>query len=277
VLRDVERTDLAGFGCAELCDVGEVCRASDMTCVTPDSAANCNPPCTDANACIGAACVPIKPLPPFRDTPMAHGLWPSMVILSDGSALIAYYDKVGHQLKLAQIAGPDLTTGTITLAVIDGLSTGDADDTGWYPSLAVGPTGDLHVAYMDATKSAVMYQNLSASLMSVVTETVESGLGATSEMFIGANPALVVDGAGTVRVAYQNATSGLLRYGKRSGGTWTTSTLLGGDMPYQGSFGFYTDQVLAPDHMTPIVSTYRYFLNGPMMKPDNGLQIVSPP
>jgi hypothetical protein len=48
-------------------------------------------------------------------------------------------------------------------------------------------------------------------------------------------------------------------------------------MPYQGSFGFYTDQTLAPDHMTAVVSTYRYFLNGPMMMPDNGLQLVSPP
>ena len=92
--------------------------------------------------------------------------------------------------------------------------------------------------------------------------------------FIGADPALITDASGLVRIAYQDGTTGALRYARRQpGGGWVRITLRGDEMPYMGSFGFYTDQIATP---TPLISTYRYFLSAPNA-PANGVVVVTPP
>jgi hypothetical protein len=266
--------------------VNEVCLSSDGSCVVPDPAQNCTPACQGDTRCIQRACVGITPLPPFRDLPRARGLWPSLALLPDGSALVAYYDNVAHDLKVAKVAGPDLAHGAITVTVVDGAGSGSTDDAGSYPSLFTTPSGDIHLAYLNTTRDALIYRTLDDTLAVVLDEVVESALqvGGPGGEYIGANPALLVDANGTVRIAYQNGSEGLLRYATRAPGmapNWTLSTLRGGAMPYDGSFGFYTDQAFGAARMNPVLSTYRYFLSDPTAAPNgtggNGLVVLSPP
>lgn len=277
-LRDLDAVSLLPYGCPEQCRVGEVCRASDLRCVTPDSPPRCAPACASEDRCIANRCSQIDPLPPFRDVPVARGLWPSIAVRRDGSVLVAYYDKVNLALRIARVAGPDPASGTISLHLIEGDGTDNSDDTGLYPSLLVTPGGEIHLAYVNATRKRLMYRNLDADLGTISAEVVEDGLdpmfGADGH-YIGADPALGVDALGRVRIAYQDGSTGELRYATRqAGGGWVRTTLRGAETPYEGTFGFYTDQITSPE---PLVSTYRYFLSGPNMLPANGIVLVTPP
>lgn len=277
VIRDLETTDLAQFGCAEQCRIGEVCRASNNSCVVPDPASRCSPVCSGADRCIAGRCEATMPLPPFRDLPLARGLWPALAVLPDGGLLVAYYDRLDFTLKLARIAGPNPASGAIDLRVLEG---GGQEDVGLYPSLFVTPGGEIHLVFVDATRRSLEYRLLDGNLSVVLSETIESGLDLGSDPeghLLGADPAVVVDANSIVRVAYQDATAGDLRYARRMGdGTWNAFTLLGEEMPYEGTFGFYNDQIVGPDRRSPLVSTYRFFLSAPGGAM-NGIVLVTPP
>ena len=280
VVRDIESLNLVPFGCEESCEVTEVCRASDLTCVIADPDGNCTPRCSADRRCISGRCSLIDPLPPFRDLPMARGLWPSVATLPDDSVLIAYYDRVDLSLKVARIRGPNPATGAISVVTVDGMGSATPGDVGLFASLFVTPTGEIHLAYMNESRRSVVYRSLDSDLRTIVAEEIETGIGMGTSVggeLVGADPSLVVDANGVVRVAYQNATRGELRYARRMGpGSWTIATLKGDEMPYRGSYGFYTDQTLSPDRRSPLVSTYRYFLSAPM-GPDNGIEVLTPP
>jgi hypothetical protein len=281
--RDIESLDLTTFGCADRCNLNEVCRASDQACVVPDAEPTmCGSSCMSTERCIQGHCATITALPPFRDLPLARGLWPSIQTTADGSVLVVYYDRVDRNLKLARIQGPNLGTGALSIKILDGQGapSGTMDDVGLFPSLWVTPAGEIHLSYMNATRQSLVYQQLDPmTFASIALEEIENGLetsGGPDGILIGADSALVADESGVVRVAYQDATHGALRYARRMiGGGWTSITLAGAEMPYRGSFGFYTDQAIDPASSMPIVSTYRYFLsapNGPM----NGIEIFNP-
>jgi len=277
-IRTIESQSLAAYGCEEQCNPGEVCRASDLQCHTPDPS-GCPSGCGAGERCIANRCSLIDPLPPFRTLPLARGLWPSVQMLPDRTILVAYHDRIERNLKVARIAGPNPSTGAISVQTVDGRGAGTMDDVGHYPSLFVTPGGEIHLAYMNATRRSVQYRNLGAGLTTVVNERVESGLGSATVPggdLVGADPAVVVDASGTVRIAYQNATTGELRYARRMGtDSWTIVTLKGKEMPYSGSYGFYTDQAVDSMRGAPMVSTYRYWLleDGN----NNGLELITPP
>lgn len=278
--RDIDTLSLNGRSCEHRCDANEVCLAQNQNCAVPDPA-GCSAACTSTQRCISGACLTIDPLPPFRDLPLARGLWPSLQSLPDGGIMIAYHDRVLHGLRIAQIPGNDLRGGPLSIDIIDG-STGPGvlgDDTGLFPSLFVTPTGGIHVAYMNASAQSLRYKNLDAALAPLISEEVEGGLsvgGGPDGILIGADSALVVDQGGEVRIAYQDATRLDLRYARRgASATWTSVTLAGDETPYRGSFGFYTDQVLDRSGTNPAVSSYRYFLSAPS-GPDNGLELYAP-
>jgi hypothetical protein len=74
--------------------------------------------------------------------------WPSIAVSSTGSIHIVYLDSVLGDLRY----GTD-ETGAWTFAVIDA-----DDDTGYSASVAMGlDSSSVHVAYIDATSSMVMY------------------------------------------------------------------------------------------------------------------------
>lgn len=277
-IRELETLSLLPYGCSEQCRVGEVCRAADLRCVRPDDPPRCAPACAGDERCVAGRCALIDPLPAFRDVPLARGLWPSLAVLPDGGLLVAYYDRLSLSLTLAHVAGPDPAVGAVTRRTLEGDGVDNTDDTGLYPSLFVTPGGEIHLAYVNATRRRLMYKNLDANLNAVSTEIVEDGLDpmfGPEGHYIGADPALAVDTLGQVRVAYQDGTTGELRYARRQpGGGWVRATLRGAEAPYEGTFGFYTDQIVRPE---PLISTYRYFLAGPNMMPANGVVVVTPP
>ena len=279
--RDLATVDLTGQPCADRCNTNEVCLASNQACVVPSAESACTPRCGSREACVAGSCQAVRPLPAFRDLPRARGLWPSLALLPDGGALIAYHDRVDRSLRMARIDG-DLLGGALTTRVIEGTGApgGGSDDTGHFPSLYVSPGGQIHLTYMNATRQALIYRVLERSLDTALTEDVEVGLGAGMSpdgLLLGADSALVVDADGVARVAYQDATQGDLKYARRAGvGQWSIITLAGGELPYRGSFGFYTDQILDPARRSPVVSTYRYFLSAPS-GPMNGIELFGPP
>jgi hypothetical protein len=277
--RDLDSLNLVPYGCREACRLDEVCRASDLRCVVPTN--DCNPRCGSGQACVSARCVNVDDPPAFRDVPVARGLWPALAILPSGDAIVVYHDRVDRNLKLVRVTGPDLTTGPIETRVLAGAGADSSDETGLFPSLYVTPSGaELHVAFMNATRRSLVYLNLDATLRVITREVVDDGLDPAQGpdgLLLGADPAVVVDANGVVRVAYQDATSGDLRWARRlPGGTWEKSVLRGDAMPYSGSYGFYTDQVLLPDRTTSIISTYKYFLSAPGGAL-NGIELVEPP
>lgn len=279
--RDLQTVDLSSRPCADRCHPGEVCRASDEVCVEPDRApTTCGSTCTSDQRCVQGRCTAIEPLPAFQDLPLARGLWPSLRVLPDGGILIAFYDRLQGALKLARIAGPDLRNGTLELVEVDGFGVnGSTDDAGLFPSLFVTPAGEIHLTYMNQTRQSLVYRNLAPDLTTLVVETVEAGLGASGGpdgALIGADSSVVVDRLGLVRVAYQDASTGDLRYARREAGAWTSFTLAGNEATYRGSFGFYADQTLDRNREAPVVSSYRYFLSAEL-GPKNGLETFSPP
>lgn len=280
--RDIDVYDLSMEPCADRCNLGEVCLASTQACVQEDPRGTCVPACTTGTRCVNATCQAVDPLPAFRDLPLARGLWPSLAVLGDGSVVIAYHDRVDGSLKAARI-GNDLRNDPIQIVTLDGTGapSGSNDVAGLFPSLYATPGGELHLTYLNETRQALWYTLLDSSNLAIVTaEEVVSGLGmggGPDGALIGADSALVVDDAGTVRVAYQNATLGDLEYARRQGpGNWTVVTLAGDEQPYRGSFGFYTDQVLDPMRRNPVVTTYRYFLSA-TDGPDNGVELFTAP
>lgn len=281
--RDLVVTDLSGYPCEERCNLDEVCLDSNQACVVPSPASACNPTCGNREACINGTCQATNSLAPFRDLPVARGLWPEVKVLPNGDALIAYYDRVDRNLRMVRIAGPDLITGTLTSAILEGVGAPvpTGQDTGLYPSLFVTPGGEVHLSYQNASRQALLYRNIDpANLQTLAVEDVEVGLGmgmGPDGLLLGADSALVVDSQGTVRIAYQDATNGDLRYARRDGvNSWVRLTLAGAEMPYAGSYGFYSDQCLSPDRSEIFVSTYRYFLSG-SGGPRNGVALFSPP
>jgi hypothetical protein len=275
--RDIETFDLSGLGCFDRCEPGEVCRASDQACLVPTN--NCTN-CTADESCIAGTCTLIEPLPPYRDLPFARGLWPSLAFDERGDAIVAYHDRVEGNLKIARIGGPDFRVGAIEIVALDGNGVnGSMDISGLFPSLFITPAGEIHLSYMNQTQRSLIYRNLTPMFTTLIAEIVEEGLptsGGPDGVLIGADSALVVDRTGVARIAYQDATNGELRYARRMGSTWNILTLAGNEMPYRGSFGFYSDQAVDRDRENPIVSTYRYFLSAPN-GPDNGVEVFDGP
>ncbi len=277
--RDIEVLDLSSFGCIDRCEAGEACRALDEACIQPDFTCG-QTNCASDERCFQGSCVVIDPLPPFRDLPTARGLWPSLSITSNGSAIIAYHDRFEGNLKIATIEGPDLRNGAIEIHAIDGNGVnGSSDISGLFPSLFVSPAGEIHISYMNQTRSSLIYRSFDDNFNSTIVEVVEEGLGmggGPDGILIGADSALVVDRTGVARIAYQDATNGELRYARRQGSTWNVLTLAGNETPYRGSFGFYNDQVLDESRENPVVSTYRYFLSAEGGA-DNGIEVFDGP
>lgn len=281
-LRTLESVDLSGEPCAERCNVTEVCLRNNDRCVVPSPDSACSPRCQSREACINGTCEPTRSLPPFMELPRARGLWPSVALLPNGDALVAYHDRIDLSLKLAHIAGPDLLQGAISITTLEGRGApgGGTDETGLYPSLFVTAGGEIHLAYMNVTRQALRYRALDGQFGTTLAEDVESGIGVgggPDGELLGADPALVVDAGGRVRIAYQNATLGDLRYARReASGAWTLLTLAGDEVNYSGTFGFYTDQALDAQGANPRVSTYRYFLSAGA-EANNGLSLFSAP
>ena len=273
--RDLVETDLSPLGCADRCREGEVCRSSDDRCFVPNPSA-CPNNCPNNNACIEDRCQRVQSPPAFRELPKVRGLWPSAGALSDGTVYLAFFDNVNQSLSMIQIAGPNPLAGAVNVTLL----TDPLEDAGRFPDLYVLPGGEMHLAYYNDTQRSLEYRQLDSNLNVAASERVATGLDSgvvPGGSFVGTDPAMVVDALGTVRIAFQDSTLGLLRYARRTGAnTWSIRTLRGDETTNEGSFGFYSDQVLDRNRENPIISTYRYWLSA-LPDPQNGVEVLLPP
>jgi hypothetical protein len=232
--------------CQNLCETGEVCVVkADGTSACQGKGAGCTPACTGDNACIASKCQPILPDAKYVDVPRANGLWPAPV-LAASSPIVVFYDRTGTagRLRAAKLAGGAWKVSTLAAPA--------GEDVGAFPAAAAdGGSGVVHVSYQNATKLTLHYLQLTAATMAVSTpETVDDGLRGDGPHPVGADSAIIVDGAGSVRVIYQDAQKADLLQARRAGaGSWTPNTpsdpdlgraLKGGGKGY----GFYNDLVL---------------------------------
>jgi hypothetical protein len=178
---------------------------------------------------------------PPNDLPEATALFVASAKLADGTPLLAWYDRINGDLKLAKF---DLANNIwLTPEVVDGA--GD-HDVGWYPSIAVDASDVVHLAYLDAEHDNLLYVNTTDKVVEVVDDgyridgQTADGLDKPVYHLVGDDSGIVVVGA-TLAVAYQDATSHELLMAVRDGATgqWKHETIAGAEDPFAGGYGFY--------------------------------------
>lgn len=150
--------------------------------------------------------------------------------LSLGEPVVAFYEAVGGDLLLARRAVDGWTV--ILLDGRDPASRADRGDVGQHASLAVDASGDVSVAYFDATAGALRYVRGAAGAVAV--EVVDDGArspdGADwpgcARHVVGQRAALALGSDGRARIAYLDATDLTLRWAESGGsGHWSRRSL----------------------------------------------------
>jgi hypothetical protein len=200
-----------------------------------------------AIAKVATGTIPAPPMgaaPPAQDLPAGIGLFPALARLADGRPVIAYYDHQRGNLVLATASSPAGTT--FARAVLDGEDTMmmDTGDVGLYPSIAVEAGDVVHVTYVDALHSNLLYVNTHDRRVEVVDDGYRTdgqnaeGLAEPVLHFVGDDSALALAGGARV-VAYQDATSHELLWASRAAsGQWMRDSVAGSN-PDDGAFGFF--------------------------------------
>ncbi len=191
----------------------------------------------------------IYPIPP------GTGLFVDAARLSDNTPVLVYYDRENGDLKLARfdgVAGQFLPPETLD---------GDAGtDVGWYPSVTVDGSDNIHVTYVSATNDDLMYVNTIDNTPAIVDDgyrivgTTDDGLPKPEFHFVGDDSSVVLTTAGPV-IVYQDATNHELLLAKKNGaGQWEHETIAGNEEPFVGGYGFYA--AAAYDGRDVVMSTF---------------------
>jgi hypothetical protein len=229
---------ICGGGCA----MGQACidQGAGPACVA--EVGGCTEMCGSNEACVDMAgtpsCEEKVPLLPIDDLIEGTGLFTSLAFTSDGRAMIAYYDRVDGDLRLAQSDA----AGTFTLSTVDGNDMMAPADVGQHASLAIGPGDIAGVAYVDATNDDLVYRELS---MTGVREVVDNGVTPPNLRLVGPDASLIYDINGQPAIAYQDPTNLDLLYARKDMGGWSTEVLKGAPPPGQDkgtASGFYASQ-----------------------------------
>jgi len=176
----------------------------------------------------------IYPIPP------GTGLMVDSARLSDNTPVLVYYDRENGDLKMARfdsVAGTFLPPETLD---------GDAGtDVGWYPSVTIDGSDNVHVTYVSATNDDLMYINTIDNTPAIVDDgyrivgTTEDGLPKPEFHFVGDDSSVVLTTAGPV-IIYQDATNHELLLARKNGaGQWEHETIAGNEDPFIGGYGFY--------------------------------------
>jgi hypothetical protein len=241
--------------CDGACPMGQACidqmGMGGPQCVNEEM--GCMPACGTNQACIdrqGApTCVDKIPLLPIDDLVPGTGLFASLAITSTGTPKIAYYDRVDGDLKLA-VGGANDAFSVVTL---DGNDPMSPSDVGQHASLAIDPNGVVAIAYVDVTKTDLVYLELTPGA-APVREVVDNGVSAPDIRMVGPDASLLFDSNGNPAIAYQDPTNIDLLYARRTGSPpmWSTEVLKGGVpgagtmmmgmMPKGTASGFYASQ-----------------------------------
>lgn len=229
-----------------ICDGG--CRNTEA-CVDLGGGPACRPtiagcsPCGANEACVDRGgtltCQARIPSTPLDDLIEGTGLFNSLAFTSTGTPIIAYYDRVDRNLRLAHGNG----RGGFALETLDGDDPTEPTDVGQHASLAIGPGDRIGVAYFDATADDLVYLDVNTSLRQIV----DNGVTPPDLRLVGADASLIYDEMGQPTIAYQDPTNLDLLYARRTGSPalWSTEVLRG--RPPTGTVlgkasGFYASQ-----------------------------------
>jgi len=170
--------------------------------------------------------------------PMGTGLFIDLNRDEVDSPILAYYDRISGDLKIARAAdGGGFDVETLA----------QGPDVGRYPSIAVDDEGVVHVSYVDAVNQDLLYIN-DADREVIVVDTGYRVVGTTADglpipefHFVGDDStiALTVDG---VYIAYQDATTHELLVAYPNGaGEFSRIAIAGSEDPFIGAYGFFAD------------------------------------
>lgn len=215
---------------AALCG-GDSCILSTGTCSA--KIGGCDPKCATGEACVdvgaGAVCEATDDPAAPATYPEASGLYISLKKTSSGLA-IAYYDRIHGNLMLVRKDGATWQPPLL----VDGQGTGpsgpvDSGDVGLGASLFVDGAGDFHLAYVNGFDETLIYMKVTGGTTPTAPQVVDDGATATGQAVVGDDSSIFVTQSGEVRIAYQDATNGILRWavGTPGGGalTWTKKDL----------------------------------------------------
>ncbi len=223
---------------------------SGQRCVDDGDGSSCHAPvsgcddCPDGHVCVdlgdGPTCRERLGTTALEDLPDGTGLFPSLVIPPDGTAAVAYYEKLpeGGRLKLAANVDPR-TDESGTTHVLD---SAEGEDLGRFPSATVDDSGAVVVAYQDAGHGRVLWTraNLSGDVVDsgVVDDGTRDPTG-DSLRLVGMDNALVIAADGRWMIAYQDGTAGELLLSIGSGDGWDRQPIA-----TEGAVGFWVDAAL---------------------------------
>ena len=188
--------------------------------------------------------VPASEDPDPLPIPPGSGLFIDSTRASDQTPVIAYYDRLNGNLRLATF---DLTAGTFNPPqTLDG---GDGSDVGLYPSVAVDADDNVHVTYVSGSNDDLLYINTIDNLPEIVddgyreTGTTADGLPKPEFHLVGDDSSLAMTDTGPV-VSYQDATTHELLLAVRdSAGVWQYRAVAGNEEEFNGAYGFYISSV----------------------------------
>lgn len=197
---------------AELCTSGSVCLVDSGHCVA--STTGC-PECADGEECVATggspACAEVLDDGKLDTYPYATGDYISAARDPGGQMGLVWYDRVHGTLMAAR-----KVAGTWTTQVVDGGGSPPVD-VGIGATLAIDGGGEWHIAYVDGFDESLKYARLSADGAVAQIEVVDDGVSVGGAPFadgkhvVGDDASILVSGNGDVRIAYQDATEGVLR------------------------------------------------------------------
>jgi MYXO-CTERM domain-containing protein len=220
----------------EVCGSGQKCLAggSGFQPICAPAATGCDR-CGDGETCAKKAdgqsgCAKVRPV--LGQYVNAIGTGIGLAAGPSGDLGLVFYDRVNGNVRAATRRGGAWSV-TPKTAPLDGWTSDvtknkETGDRGIGATLAIAPNGDWHVAYADGIKESLHYKFVPGGDLAKAAPTVTVDDGASADgtpatafkdgqHVVGENAQIVVDGA-DVKIVYQDATSGTLRWAKGAGG-----------------------------------------------------------
>lgn len=247
------------------CPAGQACLLDTGACAVTDDPANCGGGngCGADQVCVTGACEDVMPSSSLQDVPPGVGVFASLAFYSDGSPAVVYFDSTNGDLKHVAYNGVDAFDPPQVL---------DSDgNVGADCSLFITPDDNLHVVYQDADLGYLYYWSSAGGPAELIDLGARDANGDPTDLagavgdphWVGNFANLVVDGAGNARVVYQDGTSLDLVVAVRNGaGVWSVQILVRkfSDPAFDGTFGFFADQVLSAAGDVMQVSNFKHNL-----------------
>ena len=248
---------------AAWCPEGSACSVEGECIMRTE---DCSEDCGTGSLCLAGTCQDIVSSRFVEDYPPVYGLYLDVETTPSGLGLV-FYDRPAGELVGVAFDGSSWGAPF----VIDGASVGGSD-AGFSASLVVDSAGVWHVAYVDGAAETLRYARVEGGTV-MSRATVDDGYGTAAnpnrdgKHLVGDDASIALGAPGEIRIAYQDATAGALRFASNSGGSdWTVRTV-----DDRGFAGFFTRQITVGS-----VSHIAYWWRGRQDPERNGVYVVNP-